>query len=311
MQSERTWLTLRTLAIISVVALLPTILLWIVDSKAGLALLVGLALAWLVFFIVRWSKENPNIALALGGLLALLAVLGLIVGVSALNPQGFGSGDQPPQCSKDLVVTDAALVIDGSSLASGTLLVSGEVNGSKKVEYNVPNPPSSCPPEGEIPLPTLELESHALPVTQRGFTLDETSFSISNLLDHSFTEYDAMRTAGAVVTIELRNFPRGSFYQARGVNLVESSAYLDTETVKWSPPEDEVTFSYIRPGYSFTRPIVDLMYGAQTFDKVAIGALGSLGTLILGTVVEVVVGRFVKKPLEKMLDKKDNKKRAA
>ena len=131
MQSQRTWLTLRTLAIITAVAVLPTILLFVVNSQAGLAMLAGIGLAWLIYFAVSLSKEHPGITLALGAVLALIAVLGVVVGLSALPGAVGGGGGELLDCPNELVVTDAAFVIDGSTLESGGLTITGEVNGSR------------------------------------------------------------------------------------------------------------------------------------------------------------------------------------
>src|SRR5262245_55812073 len=102
MQTERTWLTLRTLAIITAVAVLPTILLFVVNSQAGLALLAGLGLAWLIYFIVRLSKDHPGVSLALGGVLALIALLAIVVSLSALTGGQGGGGGELLDCPNEL-----------------------------------------------------------------------------------------------------------------------------------------------------------------------------------------------------------------
>ncbi len=289
----------RTLAIISGVLLIPTVILWVVDYRAGLALLGGLALAWALFLFLRWAAQNKAAVLVTAGAVIALAVVVIAV-VTLLGPaigNVFSNVVIGLAGNCQLVVSDVSVAVDGENLSSDLVTISGNVTGSK----------SACPPEDAGPSQTIEIPPLTIPAESRGFMLREVKFDLADVLAKQVKGYDGYRLAGAKIRLELQNFPRGSFYQARDAKDVEQTSYLDTETIKWSPPAPGITFSYIPPGWGIVRPIVDVLYGAQSIDKLVLGALGSVGTLVIGAVAEVFVGRFVKKPLEGMLDKKGKK----
>lgn len=308
-QANRQFISTRTLAIISAVLLVATLILFFVDYRAGIALLIGLALAWIATAALRWASHHVKAAVIIGGV-GVLACGALFVVTILLGSRGVAGGIPPAgdECPVELNASDMIVIVDGKNLASDSVTVAATLNGTKKVQYFPKEAGGSvgpsCPPEGEAPLPTLEVAAQTVTAESRGFMLKEIAFNTLDLVEKGVNGYDGINLSDAKISLELRNFPRGSFYQARDVKAVDSSPYLDTETIKWAPPESDVIFSYIPPGWGIMRPIVDLLYGAQTIDKIVLGAVGSLGTLILGTVTEVVVGRFVKKPLENLIDKK-------
>ena len=84
-------------------------------------------------------------------------------------------------------------------------------------------------------------------------------------------------------TVELQDFPKGSFYLAKDTRNTETSSYIDTETIRWSVRDLDkgITFAYIPAPYHYLRPFLIPFIEIVSFSPWLIGFLGFIITLFI------------------------------
>lgn len=92
-------------------------------------------------------------------------------------------------------------------------------------------------------------------------------------------------------SIELVDFPTGSFYQAKGADDLKISPYLDTETVSWSVPNLRrgIRLAYIPPPYHYFRRVIKPFLEFASVNKWIIMVLGGMLTVIFTSILKPVI----------------------
>jgi hypothetical protein len=331
---KRSLVSWRTLAGVSAVLAVVTLGMLLVDTRAAISAAIGIAFAWcglalLTYFRTRPSESDPakksRTRRTVVIVTALVLLAGLIVGAwlitlwqasqgdlpGAAGGSGGGGGSTVGYCRISYEAGSTALVFDGSNLASGSVTLEGKTTGDEVVTYygNTQNMDPNCPPEGKHGPVSHALSPQPVDSHNKGWLLHEVSLPAYALsTDPQLKSYDSS-SLDQKVSVTLRNFPAGVFFQARAATNVQTTTYVDAETVRWeqgvdaNSGQDLVTFSYITPGWQFARPVLNLYYGVQSANQLVVGAAGTVSTLAVSIVFDLALGHYVKEPLDNLIFK--------
>lgn len=298
----------------------------LVDTQIGLILLISAVAAWVIQRVgsailrgIRRRRESRQAAgksrgasiwLLIGGI--LLAGLCLVGGLAAVGfflilPAGGAAypetmaGEQSAIPCPDVIVEGVQLNVTTENLQEGTGVVGGVVRAY---------PPGledgfwdTCPREQRGESFIIDLPQMNITAEKRGLLLKEFVFNEDALVENALIQsgYDRISERYSVMTVELQDFPKNSFFEARDISDLEQSAYLNTETVRWTQQADDpVMFSYIPPTWRFTRPLLGISYRVGSLGEAVVGFGGFVGTFVLASIFEAVIGDFGKERLSKL-----------
>lgn len=108
-------------------------------------------------------------------------------------------------------------------------------------------------------------------------------------------------------TVELRDFPRNSFYEARDVQNVIATTYLDTETVKWNGDltrRDDIVFAYITNPFQLFRNLLSPLIGVSYQSNWVIGLASIIASFIIIPITKPILEDLAKNKLKALIEKK-------
>lgn len=266
--------------------------------SAGLALLLGVLLAWLarrIFLILAprlrswgWRRLSRVALAALGAFI----VLSSLVCLPWLLLRTLGPTPGP-------VVERYTVVIERTGLTGERFTVREEV----------------VVDDTRFSLPEREVASRSVGFLVREVSIVPLEAGSSGRV--TLTLPDGTSWTGRLCAahcpesrVELRDFPTGCFYDAKGAEDQKSDRYLDMEAVTWSARDLErgITFAYIPPPYHHVRRVLGPFIGASSLGQWVIGLLGIIGTLIVSPIVKPVVTDIGKGKLKSWLERAAKKK---
>jgi hypothetical protein len=322
---ERTH-TARPGALIAIALLAAAILALVffaVDYTLGAALLAGIVIAWLAWRLVvgiarrRRARKEAGVrkrrwwvwlvALGAVGMLCLVVVGGgalLLAPMAGPREETIEEVEAEAQEAvpcPDAIVTGVEIVVLGENIRTGTLEVGGSVTafapGLDDGYWGVCAREVRSAPFS-VPLPTISVTGE-----KRGLLLKEITFGEGDLVEQ------ALRAEGLnrferdydTLSVELQDFPRGSFFDARLAKSLETHPYLRSETVTWvQRARVPVTFSYVPPAWRFLKPVLAFSYRVGSVGEVVVALGGMLGSFAVSAVFESLIGDFAKGRLSKL-----------
>ncbi len=305
---------LGTVALIAIVAAL--LALAVIDYSLALALLIGVAAAWLFTRIIGAATARIRqgrrallwIALIAGAAVVLLggAMIVLTLALAPLGGAALPSMTQPaaegvPEETEEMplsaLITAYRMTVDaGDAPASG-------VTVSEEVFYSVYRGAETVYADLSLRLPEREVAS-----APRGFLLRE--IAIEPLGSSPYDNLDLPVPDGGSVearlcnsiscvpaTIRLEDFPARSFFAARGVSedQVEVVPYVHTETITWTTRDlsGGITFAYIPPPFQLLRPLLAPLVGASRASEWLVGLVGMVGAVLAGPFIRPVLENLI------------------
>lgn len=112
-------------------------------------------------------------------------------------------------------------------------------------------------------------------------------------------------------TVELRDFPKNSFFDAKNAEQVgEPDTYVEVETIILSirDLEQGIVFAYIPPPYHYFRPMLAPFVGLSSFGEIAIVIFSLTGTIILVPIVQPIIYNLAKSRLQSWFKKESKEK---
>ena len=306
----RTWL--RAISyIILVLFILAEVALLSVSYTAALFLLCGFVVAQLLIFlaprifpyIIELDTWIIVLILAVLCFLCLLPFRKILIHLTPM-----AGGCNLPQTTSDKVFTGYHAIIEPVDFSKGVFKISEEAT------YNVENYEcnsshtfiKSSVQEGLF-LSPAEKRVNSL---SRGLLLRE--LRVVPLDGSAISGVDSFDLISS--TVELRDIPRNSFYEARDVEKAEVSKYLDTETVKWNDLSlsGGILFAYIAPPFYLLRSLVSPLIGIFYQGQWWIVLIGLIVTSVITPLVKSVFIDLVKDKFKSLFKgkppKKDGKK---
>jgi hypothetical protein len=323
--SERTH-TARAAGLIAIILLAVAALALVffaVDYALGTALLAGIVIAWLAWRLVvgiarrRRARKEAGVrkrrwwvwlvALGAVGMLCLVVVGGgalLLAPMAGPREETIEEVEAEAQEAvpcPDAIVTGVEIVVLGENIRTGTLEVGGSVTafapGLDDGYWGVCAREVRSAPFS-VPLPTISVTGE-----KRGLLLKEITFGEGDLVEQ------ALRAEGLnrferdydTLSVELQDFPRGSFFDARLAKSLETHPYLRSETVTWvQRARVPVTFSYVPPAWRFLKPVLTFSYRVGSVGEMAVALGGMVGSFVVSAVFESLIGDFAKGRLSKL-----------
>ncbi len=294
-----------------------------VDYALGTALLAGIVIAWLAWRLVvgiarrRRARKEAGVrkrrwwvwlvALGAVGMLCLVVVgggallLAPMAGPREETIEEMEAEAQEAVPCPDAIVTGVEIVVLGENIRTGTLEVGGSVTafapGLDDGYWGVCAREVRSAPFS-VPLPTISVTGE-----KRGLLLKEITFGEGDLVEQ------ALRAEGLnrferdydTLSVELQDFPRGSFFDARLARSLETHPYLRSETVTWvQRARVPVTFSYVPPAWRFLKPVLTFSYRVGSVGEMAVALGGMVGSFVVSAVFESLIGDFAKGRLSKL-----------
>jgi len=111
--------------------------------------------------------------------------------------------------------------------------------------------------------------------------------------------------------IELRDFPKNSFYDAKDVNgSINFDSYIDKEKITWSASNlnQGIKFAYIPSPYYYLLPVLKPFVEISSLSQLVIVLLGIIGGLIVTPVVKPVLSNVVKNKIKSWIERPPKKK---
>jgi hypothetical protein len=323
---ERTH-TARPGALIAIALLAAAILALVffaVDYTLGAALLAGIVIAWLAWRLVigiarrRRARREAGVrkrrwwvwlivAVGAAGMLGLAVVVLAILFLAPLSgsfeeiSEEMEAEAQEAVPCPDAIVTGVEIVVLGENIRTGTLEVGGSATafapGLDDGYWGVCARETRSAPFS-VPLPTISVTGE-----KRGLLLKEITFGEGDLVEQ------ALRAEGLnrferdydTLSVELQDFPRGSFFDARLAKSLETHPYLRSETVTWvQRARVPVTFSYVPPAWRFLKPVLAFSYRVGSVGEVVVALGGMVGSFAVSAVFESLIGDFAKGRLSKL-----------
>lgn len=291
----------------------------IVDFRAAMAILLGVAAAWLLVQIVRAIGRSSRRGLWVG----FVAVIVLGVSLAFLLSTTFQqqAGDSRPLFDEGMMGAESAEAPRPTVLPTAYRLTlspgetKGEMLAHEEVIYNVMSQGSVAAADQLLTLPERVVASETRGFLLREVTIMPLDAGAYDLMAFPLPEGGEARAPLCtylrcpISTVRLEDFPQNAFVAARGVKTVESAPYLDTEIVTWTPTNlpDGITFAYIPAPFHHLRGVLMPLVGATSLDDWMIGLLAMIGSLIaaplivpiLENVLEEVVGEWIKEMLKR------------
>jgi hypothetical protein len=312
------------IAIILLAVAILALVFFAVDYALGTALLAGIVIAWLAWRllvgIVRRRRARREagvrkrrwwvwliVALGAVGMLGLVVVVLAILLVAPMAgpfeeiiEEVEAEAQEAVPCP-DAIVTGVEIVVLGENIRTGTLEVGGSATafapGLDDGYWDVCAREVRSAPFS-VPLPAVSVTG-----AKRGLLLKEVTFYEDDMvvqalraegLNRFERDYDSL-------SVELQDFPRGSFFDARNADDLEAHPYLHSETITWTQrARDPVTFSYVPPAWRFLKPVLAFSYRVGSVGETAVALGGMLGSFVVSAVFESLIGDFAKGRLSKL-----------
>ena len=196
---------------------------------------------------------------------------------------GYHGPQAPPICkyvgqtSSDTILTGYHAIITPVDISQGVFKISEEATYNVESylcnsDYSVS---TSIMKEGEV----LSLPEKQVYSSSRGLFIRELNVTPLDGLAISGIDTCCVKAP----TVELSDFPRDSFYEARDVNKTEISTYLDIETVKFDEQSlnRSIVFAYITPPFYSVRGLVAPLIGVSYQGQWIVALIGLLVTVII------------------------------
>jgi len=319
MKSTPLWT--RSLGYVALVLfLLLTLGLLAINYVAGIALLLGIALAWLTRITARFVSARGwglKFVIALLGVIILVTVV-LVFGISLILSFGRGAGpvDCDPTKPADVALPkEYRVTLVPQNDAAETFTFKEEVDVvEQKIICRLDTPSTVLSEEkATVILPEGQTKSEA-----RGFLLRQVrlaplgadAFGTAHLKlpnGHSVEIF----LSGVPSKVVLDKMPRNSFYDALDKKELATSTYLDQETIRWSVADltHAVVFAYIQPPYQILRPLIAPFLGAANINDWAMALVGALGAVIVSPIVAPVLTEIAKSRFKTSIEEALNKPR--
>jgi hypothetical protein len=112
------------------------------------------------------------------------------------------------------------------------------------------------------------------------------------------------------VNVELIDFPKDSFYQAKYSEDIKRRTYLNTETITWSPqnPDRGISFAYILPPFHQLRVLLTPFLNIDSIGQWLLSLLALVSTVVFTPLVKPVVTDLAKEKLLSLFKPKPKKK---
>jgi len=166
-------------------------------------------------------------------------------------------------------------------------------------------------PDIEINLPERQITDNP-----RGLVLREISFlpigtEELQLPDGTPLSWPLCGDSCPESTIELFDFPKDSFYAAKGAEGLTALPYIDTEEITWSTHniDNGIVFAFFPPPFQYVRPIIEPFIGQFSVSKYLLGFFGFIGTIVITPIVKPVVTDKLQKKFSNWLEKLSKQKR--
>lgn len=282
-------------------------LLLLVSYSAGLAALIGFLLAWAVILNARrWGLGRWLTLLTM----LVLVSLSLLVSYFVTPFAGiYYQAPQPPPIVKSYRVTIDAMEQDKFRVKEEVVYNLFERFCDSFSSYwfdrnpdRDPKGKSSCSKIHDRDT-VLSLPERQITSTSRGLLLREANIApleassgqvTITLRDGSTLHGSLCAFSCPQSAIELRDFPRSSFYAARHAQNVNIQPYIDTETITWSIDRlgRGITFAYIPSPYYHLRPILKPLLEVSSLSQWIIGVLGFLGSIGVSFIANLVRKKY-------------------
>lgn len=170
-------------------------------------------------------------------------------------------------------------------------------------------------PDDWISLPSREIASHNI-----GFLLREiyiAPLDMDQKQDVKITLPDGKTYGGEFcgdtcpqVTVELVDFPKDAFFEAKTAENIERFPYIDTETITWSVrlPNKGIAMAYIRPPFQLLHSILTPFLGISSFSQWTVAMIGLFISIIFIPIVLPVFNDMAQDRLKTYLEKRSRKK---
>jgi hypothetical protein len=205
-------------------------------------------------------------------------------------------------CRTDEIITDV-VVTEYYATIKPTDFSKGKFSVSEEVKYEVRNSP--CEHPSEI---TKSINEETMPVRtvnslSRGLLVREIQLVP---LDGSWLENDCCASGE---NIELVDFPKNSFYEARRVEGVITSSYLDTESVHWKQysSRDNIVFAYIATPYHIFRNFLSPLIGVSYQSNWVLGLSSIFISFVLIPIMKPALEDYIKSKAKSIIEKKKDK----
>jgi hypothetical protein len=167
---------------------------------------------------------------------------------------------------------------------------------------------------------TLPYVERQIDSTNRGFLLREAHVvpleaDSSGYVDVTLTDGTSLK--GSLcgdfcpqATVELRNFPKNSFYDAKNAEVEGRDTYIDIETITLSISdlEQSIVFAYVPPPYHYLRLALAPFVGLSSFGEFVVASLGLICAVIIIPIVRPALSDVVKERFKSRFKKRPQKK---
>jgi hypothetical protein len=276
-----------------------------VSYSATLYLVIGVLAAWLITFIV--SRILKSRGEWLGASVAVIGVvLCIIVGGLFLVLISFRERRMMVLCTPGETMqtrlTEYHIIIEPIDFSQRSFRV---LEGATyDVERHVCNPDRTTSVSVVEKDTVLSLPERQIHSSNRGLFIQEVH--VTPLDGSPLSGYTC---CPETKTVELRDFPRNSFYEARDVQKVEPSRYLDTEIVRWDTRRlgQDIVFAYVAPPFhllrNFFTPLIGISYQSQWM----VTFVGLIAGAVIKQIVKPALFDFGKSRFKSLLERKPPK----
>lgn len=255
---------------------------------------IGYSLSWIFKPEQKWLVNTVGI----------LILVFLIILVSQLSVSNYGPFRicNPGSVEMQVMINDYQALIEPIDPSKGLFEITEEVIYDIKryvCEEDSSTSISIIAENFVVILPAREMRS-----SNRGIFIREI---IITPLENSFLS--AVTCCPKSPIVELHDFPRNSFYEAKDAQNLQISPYLDTETIIWSgfSLRRDIVFAYIAPPFYSVRDILALFIGVsyQSYSLIIIFSL--LVTTVFSFLIKPVLSDIGKNKIKTFLDRKSQK----
>jgi hypothetical protein len=293
------WLRAASYTILAIV-ILTLVGLLAVSYTAVFCLLGGFVVAQVLLIILPRISKPGKWWLAIIFILLLAAIfIVTTLALSLINPPLVGIITcTPGQTEQETIVKEYHAVIEPVDFTQGIFQVSEEV--TYLVERHTCVTAHRISTDVVEELTQISLPPRTVLSSSRGIFIRELQV----------TPLEGSALSGATccfdqTTVELRDFPKDSFYEARDVQNPEIFPYLDTATIKWSSlSRREIVFAYIARSFYAMRSLVIPLVGVSYQSQWIIASVGLLVTAVITPVVKPMLLDLARNKLMSLFEKK-------
>jgi hypothetical protein len=207
-----------------------------------------------------------------------------------------------PGEKREIELTEYQAVIKPIEFSSGSFGISEKVTYDVKSvvckqDYTV----SKSVVEKDV---VLSLPEKQITSTARGFLIREL-----RIVPLANSPLGVTNCCAKLPTIELRDFPRDSFYEAYDVQKMESSHYLDTEIIRWhyNYLDKEIIFAYIAPPFYVFRTLLMPLIGVTYQNQWMIALSSLIASAVVTAILKPLFIESAKNRLKSSFEKNSGK----